>query len=102
MRGGAALLPNPNLSPGLVPYDLTRGGSLFQFHGNANINEQAGYAQDQITWKNWAFNVGLRFDHYDGITQDNLFRAARRGFVPDQDDEYGAERFIYPQLGNAI
>jgi hypothetical protein len=70
---GAGFTPNPNLSPGLIPYDLTRGGSLFLFHGNADINQQAGYAQDQITWRNWAFNVGLRFDHYDGITQDNLF-----------------------------
>lgn len=69
----AGYTPNPNLSPGLIPYDLTRGGSLFLFHGKANINQQAGYAQDQITWKDWAFNVGLRFDHYDGITQDNLF-----------------------------
>ncbi len=65
---------NPGLSPGLIPFDLTRGGSLFFFHGSANINQQAGYAQDQITWKNWSINVGLRFDHYDGITQDNLFQ----------------------------
>lgn len=65
---------NPGLSPGLVPFDLTRGGSPFFFHGTANINQQAAYAQDQITWNNWAINVGLRFDHYDGITQDNLFQ----------------------------
>lgn len=65
---------NPNLSPGLIPFDLTRGGKLFGFFGTANINQQAAYAQDQITWRNWAINLGLRFDHYDGITQDNLFQ----------------------------
>ena len=27
----AGFQANPNLSPGLVPYDLTRGGSLFQY-----------------------------------------------------------------------
>ena len=31
----SAYQPNPNLQPGIVPYDLTRGGSLFDFHGNA-------------------------------------------------------------------
>jgi hypothetical protein len=31
-------MANPNLQPGLVPFDLTRGGSMFVFHGKANIN----------------------------------------------------------------
>jgi outer membrane cobalamin receptor len=65
---------NPDLSPSLVPFDLTRGGKPFSFFGTANINQQAAYAQDQITWRNWAVNLGVRFDHYDGITQDNLFQ----------------------------
>lgn len=71
---GLGFQPNPDLSPGLVPFDLTRGGTPFAFFGTANINQQAAYAQDQITWRNWAINVGIRFDHYDGITQDNLFQ----------------------------
>jgi hypothetical protein len=72
--GGLGYMPNPNLEPGLIPYDLTRGGSLFLFHGNGNVNQQAVYAQDQITWRNWTFNLGLRFDNYDGISTDNLFQ----------------------------
>ncbi|HXR75663.1 MAG TPA: TonB-dependent receptor [Bryobacteraceae bacterium] len=71
---GLGYMANPNLSPGLIPYDLTRGGSPFLFHGNANINQQAVYAQDQITWRNWTFNLGLRFDNYDGISTDNLLQ----------------------------
>lgn len=65
---------NPGVSRGLIPYDLTRGGSLFYFHGMANINQEAAYAQDQITIKNLTLNLGLRFDNYDGITSDNLFQ----------------------------
>lgn len=55
-------------SPGLLPYDLINGGSLFLFTGSATINEQALYAQDQMTLKNLTLNLGLRFDHYDGLS----------------------------------
>jgi len=72
--GGLGYVANPNLDPGLIPYDLTRGGRLFHFHGNANINQQAVYAQDQITWRNWTFNLGLRFDNYNGLSTDKLLQ----------------------------
>ena len=54
-------------SPGLLPFDLTRGGSLFAFHAAANINQYAFYAQDGITLGNFQFNVGIRLDRYDGL-----------------------------------
>ncbi len=54
-------------SPGLLPFDLTRGGRLFGFHATANINQYAFYAQDGITAGNFQFNVGFRFDRYDGL-----------------------------------
>jgi hypothetical protein len=69
---GLGYMANPSLAPGLVPYDLTRGGSLFHFRGAANINQQAVYAQDQITIKNLTINPGLRFDNYSGISKDRL------------------------------
>lgn len=69
---GLGYQANPGLSPGLIPYDLTRGGTPFHFHGAANINQQAVYAQDQITYKNLTLDLGIRFDRYDGITRDNL------------------------------
>jgi Carboxypeptidase regulatory-like domain len=72
--GGAGYLPNPDLSAGLIPLDLTRGGSPFRFHGRANINQQNVYAQDQITLKNLTLNLGLRFDNYDGISTDKLLQ----------------------------
>jgi hypothetical protein len=62
---------NPNatvpFAPGLLPYDLTRGGALFAFHDTANINQEAFYAQDTITAGNFSINLGLRVDHYDGL-----------------------------------
>src|SRR6266478_7828001 len=38
--------------PGLLPFDLTRGGSPFGFHGHTNIKQQAFYGQDSITLGN--------------------------------------------------
>ena len=72
--GGVGYLPNPDLSPGLIPIDLSRGGSPFRFHGRANINQQNVYAQDQVTLKNLTLNLGLRFDNYDGISKDKLLQ----------------------------
>ena len=72
-------VPNSALSPGLVPFDLTRGGHLFAFHGTHNIDQQAVFAQDQITIKNLTINVGARFDNYNGISQDKLLQP-RAGF----------------------
>src|SRR5262249_25587873 len=44
----AGLTANDAFSPGLLPFDLTRGGSLFAFHAAHNINQYAVYAQDAI------------------------------------------------------
>jgi len=66
---GAGYQANPDLLPGLVPYDLTRGGSLFDYHGQADIKQLALYAQDAITLGHWTVNAGLRFDRYDGISR---------------------------------
>jgi len=55
----------------LLPIDLTRGGSLFAFHGRADIKQIALYVQDTITKGAWAFNLGLRGDLYRGIVRDS-------------------------------
>ncbi len=66
---GAGLTPNPGLLPGLVPYDLTRGGSLFHFNDAGNVNQAAFYAQDAMTFGRLTLNAGLRVDRYDGVTE---------------------------------
>jgi hypothetical protein len=52
----------------LAPYDLTRGGTLYGFVGHTDVKELALYAQDSISKGNWAFNVGIRGDFYNGLT----------------------------------
>ncbi|MBV6430315.1 MAG: hypothetical protein IANPNBLG_00424 [Bryobacteraceae bacterium] len=59
---------NPDLHPGLIPYDLTRGGALFRFAGRANINQFAWFAQDAITLGHLNLTAGLRVDRYDGLS----------------------------------
>ena len=48
-----------------------RAHAAYTFRGHANIRELALFFQDTITLKNWTFNLGVRFDHYDGITSAN-------------------------------
>ena len=52
----------------LAPYDLTRGGSLYQFNGHTDVKELALYVQDAITKGSWSFNLGIRGDFYNGLT----------------------------------
>ena len=52
----------------LLPIDLTRGGSQFNFHGHTDVKELALYVQDTITKGNWSFNLGIRGDLYRGLS----------------------------------
>lgn len=73
MCAAAGFTPNPELLPGLVPFDLTRNGAPLHFHGSGNINQQAVYVQDAMSLKNLSLQLGVRFDNYDGLSSDNLF-----------------------------
>jgi hypothetical protein len=77
---GAGMTVNPSFNPLLACYDLTRPAALpgsdgcpnstsglYHFFGHANIRELSAYIQDAITKNNWTFNLGLRFDYYDGL-----------------------------------
>jgi hypothetical protein len=76
-NGGAV----PAFIPLLACYDLTRTAALpasdgcpnstsgqYGFYGHADIKEFAFFVQDAITLHNWTFNLGLRFDKYNGLT----------------------------------
>lgn len=68
---GAGFFPNTianGFLPGLVPFDLTRGGSLFSFRGHTDIKQEALYAQDTLTLGQFSFLLGLRFDNYNGLS----------------------------------
>ena len=56
-------------NPALLPFDLTRGGSLFDFYGHTDVKELGLYAQDQIKVQNWTINAGLRYDRYNGLAK---------------------------------
>ena len=68
---GETSFPNENYLPVLAPYDLTRGGSLYNYFGHTDVKELAVYIEDEIKAGNWDFNLGLREDVYSGLTDAN-------------------------------
>jgi hypothetical protein len=64
-------MPNPELQPGIVPYDITRGGTLFRFDGKHNVNQYAFYISDSIKAGPLTINLGLRDDQYNGLVSAN-------------------------------
>jgi hypothetical protein len=65
---------SPDFNPDLQPYDLTRGGSPFAYAQGKSIKQQAAYIQDDIKAGNATFKVGIRLDHYDGLTTSTLLQ----------------------------
>ena len=76
----APFISNVNFNPLLGCYDLTRTApspadgcptstsGLYTFNGHTDVKELALYIQDSITKGNWALNLGLRGDFYNGLT----------------------------------
>jgi hypothetical protein len=76
----APFIANANFNPLLGCYDLTRRtpslndgcpastSGLFTFSGHTDVKELALYVQENITKGNWALNLGLRGDFYNGLT----------------------------------
>ncbi|HEY1903910.1 MAG TPA: TonB-dependent receptor [Terracidiphilus sp.] len=68
---GGAAGRNPNYLAVLAPYDLTRGGSYYSYQGHTDVKELGLFAEDQMRVRNWLFNLGLREDVYNGLTDAN-------------------------------
>ena len=68
MSGGTPDVPTGAPCTTLLPYDLTRGGGFYDFRGHTDVKELASYVEDQITAGAWHFNVGIRGDNYNGLT----------------------------------
>lgn len=58
---------SPSYNPVLVPYDLTRGGTTYTWHGRTDVKQLALYGEDQITAGHWLINAGIRGDIYNGL-----------------------------------
>src|SRR5438128_6372281 len=65
---------SPDFLPGLLPFDLTRGGKPFVFNGRADIKQEALYTQDNLTLGRATASLGVRFDNYNGITHSRLLQ----------------------------
>jgi len=52
-------------NPDLAPYDLTRGGILFDFHAKRTGSYGAAYIQDNFHYQGLTANLGVRYDHND-------------------------------------
>ncbi len=63
--------PNPDFNSILLPYDLTRGGTLYPFHGHTDVKLLSLFLQDAISKGNWTVSLGLRGDIYNGLTSHN-------------------------------
>jgi len=88
--------------PGLIPFDLTRGGSLFRFRDNGKINEYAVYVQDSYSLGHLTLNGGVRFDAYDGLSQANGVEPRIGVSYSHQADRHGAACLLFTHHGDAI
>ncbi len=67
--GAAGYAANPDFVARLLPYDLSRSGTHYNFHKTADIEEAALYAEDAITLGDVLLSAGLRYDIYNGLSR---------------------------------
>jgi len=63
-----------NFNDNLAPFDLTHGGAPLAYDQAFTVKQQAAYVQDDIKAGNATLNLGLRFDHYDGLMAATLLQ----------------------------
>jgi hypothetical protein len=88
----AGLTANPDFNPDLLAFDLTRRGTPFAYSQAATIKQQAVYLQDDIKAGNATFKLGVRLDHYDGLSSATLLqpRAGVSYAIPDSNTVFRA------------
>jgi hypothetical protein len=65
---------NPESSgylPSLAPFDLSRGGRLFDFSAKASGKMYSAFMQDTVRLGRLTVTLGLRYDNYRFLTQGN-------------------------------
>ena len=61
-----------SFNPAFAPFDLTDGGSPLAYDQSFTVKQQAAYIQDDIKAGDATFKLGVRLDHYDGLTSATL------------------------------
>lgn len=72
--GPAGLAVNPAYLPRLLAIDLTREGKLFNFTGYTDIKQEAIFGNDSLRLSDFTFNLGLRFDNYNGLISSSAWQ----------------------------
>jgi hypothetical protein len=94
-------------NPNLAPYDLSRGGSIFNFQSDRTGQYYAGYAQDTARLGNLTINAGLRYDHNNLFETESLLqpRVGLAYFLPATNTVFRASydrMFITPEYENIL
>ncbi|HVZ20658.1 MAG TPA: TonB-dependent receptor [Vicinamibacterales bacterium] len=63
---------NGTFDPMFAPFDLTNGGQLLDYNQSKTITQQAAYVQDDLRAGDATFKLGVRVDHYRGLTERTL------------------------------
>jgi hypothetical protein len=62
-----------NFNPALEPYDLTKpGGTRLFYDQSFTVKQQSAYLQDDIRSRAVTLSLGVRVDHYDGLSAATL------------------------------
>jgi len=94
-------------NPNLAPYDLTRGGTFFDFQGERTGQYYAGYVQDTLRLSNLTVNAGLRYDHNNLFETESLVqpRLGLAYYLPATKTVFRASydrMFITPEYENIL
>ncbi len=98
---------SPDYNPNIAPYDLTRGGTQFEFSDSSTDKYYAGYLQDTIRWKNLTASLGVRYEN-NSLPVTNVLWSPRLGlayYVPSTGSVFRAtySRVLYtPEFENIL
>ena len=93
---------NGDFNQAFAPFDLTNGGSPLAYDQSFTIKQQSAYVQDDIKAGDFSFKLGLRLDHYDGLTSETLVAAAPGRLLRRARQRHRAARVVRPHDGDAL
>ena len=98
---------SPDYNPNIAPYDLTRGGTEFEFADSSTDKYYAAYVQDTLRWDNLTASLGVRYEN-NSLPVTNVLWSPRIGlayFLPKTGSVFRAtySRVLYtPEFENIL